>query len=86
MPKKTVQRFEDMSPRGRLVVHQQDDGDIIIAVYEDPSEPVPSSASVEFCTRFGGGGQSPRTWAALVSLMLAIELDNADSVQARGGE
>jgi hypothetical protein len=31
-----AERFEDMSPRGRLRVLQQDDGDIIVEVVEDP--------------------------------------------------
>ncbi len=71
-----AERFEDMSPRGRLRILQQDDGDMLVYVIEDPdSQKNGASAGVEFCT---SGGKSPKTLAALRSLMLAMAEDNAD--------
>lgn len=71
-----AERFEDMSPRGRLRVLQQDDGDIIVCVVEDPSSHNGGTiADVEFCT---SGGKSPKTLAALQALMQAMAEDNAD--------
>ena len=73
-----AERFEDMSPGGRLQVLQQDDGDIIVAVVEDMHSGgtcAGLAASVEFCT---SGGKSPKTLAALRALMQAMAEDNAD--------
>lgn len=71
-----AERFEDMSQRGRLRVMQQDDGDMIVTVIEDPHSAMGGSmASVEFCT---SGGKSPKTREALFALMLAIGEENAD--------
>ena len=76
MPMKEAERFEDMSQRGRLRVLQQDDGDMLITVIEDPnSSRGGEMAGVEFCT---SGGKSPKTLAALRALMLAMAEDNAD--------
>ena len=66
-----VERYEDMSPLGRLRVFQQDDGDMIICAIADDG----ASESVEFCN---SGGKSPRTLAALRALMNAMEEDNKD--------
>lgn len=74
-----AERFEDMSPRGRLRVLQQDDGDMIVCVIEDMESGgccAGLTASVEFCT---SGGKSPRTRAALLALMQAMAEDNADT-------
>lgn len=71
-----AERFEDMSQRGRLRIIQQDDGDMIVYVIEDPSSMSGGeSAAVEFCT---SGGKSPKTREALRALMLAMAEDNTD--------
>ncbi|RTL42961.1 MAG: hypothetical protein EKK53_11200 [Burkholderiales bacterium] len=71
-----AERFEDMSQRGRLRVIQQDDGDMIVYVIEDPNSPNGgASAGVEFCT---SGGKSPKTRAALLALMVAMGEENAE--------
>ena len=73
-----AERFEDMSPRGRLQVLQQTDGDMIVCVIKDPNSQgccAGLAASVEFCT---SGGKSPRTLAALRMLMQAMAEDNED--------
>lgn len=76
MLKRTVERFEDMSPRGRLRLLQQSDGDILVCVVSDPNGPDEGvSPSVEFCT---SGGKSPKTLAALSALMAAMAEDNQD--------
>jgi hypothetical protein len=73
----TAERFEDMSQRGRLRVIQQNDGDVIVGIVEDPDGPNGGvTTSVEFCT---SGGKSPKTLIALRSLMQAMAEDNADS-------
>ena len=82
-----AERFEDMSRRGRLRVFQQDDGDMIVSVVEDLDSPNPTaglSCSVEFCT---SGGKSPKTFEALLALMLAMADENAATPHcARRGE
>ena len=47
---KFAERFEDMSRLGRLHVLQQDDGDMIVAIIEDPNNPSYGFPTVEFCT------------------------------------
>jgi hypothetical protein len=78
-----VERYEDMSPLGRLRLYKQDDGDMIVAIIPDPDCPS-GHDSVEFCSCGSGGGQSPKTLQALYALMAAIEADNADRKQVRG--
>lgn len=82
-----AERFEDMSPRGRLRVLQQDDGDMSVAVIEDlqsGSLCAGLMASVEFCN---SGGKSPRTLDALRALMMAMAEDNAAKAScSRRGE
>ena len=75
---RTVTRREDMSPRGYLKVLQQDDGDIIVAVYPEENGLIQPGGSVEFCAPGAGGGRSPNTLAALRALMVAIEKDNSE--------
>lgn len=80
-----VERFEEMSPKGRLRVHVQDDGDVIIAVIADPDEHRLGSSvmmSAEFCT-YAGGGRSPHTRNAILALYEAIVLDNIENPQHR---
>jgi hypothetical protein len=73
---RTVQRVEDMSPIGKLVLHVQDDGDIIVAVHEVGYDGLlQPGASVEFCCPGSGGGHSPRTHAALHELFKAMQAD-----------
>lgn len=71
-----VERNEDMSPRGRLRVMIQEDGDAIIAVIPDPDEGrfLPSA---EFCTH-AGGGRSKHTREAIYALYKAMERDNEE--------
>jgi hypothetical protein len=75
-----VQRLEDMSPSGSLLLMQQKDGDIIIVIEQDPDSETfgKGRASVEFCSTGFGGGKSPKTHAALVALIAAMAEDNAD--------
>jgi hypothetical protein len=71
-----AERFEDMSPRGRLRVLREQDGDVIVCVIPDPqAHPGQPMLSVEFCT---SGGGSPRTHAALLNLLDAMAQDNED--------
>lgn len=72
---KVVKRVEDMSQGGHLKLVQQDDGDIIVAVYPEEHGLIQSGSSVEFCT---SGGRSRHTLQALRALMVAMELDNAE--------
>ncbi len=72
-----VERNEDMSPIGRLVLFLQVDGDVIVSIRSDPREF--SQTSVEFCQPFTGGGRSPHTLKALKALAVAMERDNTNS-------
>lgn len=83
---KHAERFEDMSPRGRLRLLQEDDGDLIVAVVPDPNAPLEYAPSVQFCTIGNGGGKSPRTRRALQALMEAIAEDNRCEGEHRRGE
>ena len=81
-----VERFEDMSPRGRLKLIRQPDGDIIVVTVPDPDERNCMSAAggmVEFCTPCSGGGQSPNTLKALRLLFEAMVKDNEEEKQCR---
>ena len=73
---KRVGRREDMSADGTLVVGLDSDNDVYVEVSGDRHGEW-QSAAVEFCNGGGGGGASPRTRAALINLMTAIEADNA---------
>ncbi len=86
---KTVERFEDMSPRGRLRLTIQPDGDVIVTIVPDPDggERMGYMKSVEFTTPGGGGGGSERTHRALRALYEAMIEDNkAVRGQGRRGE
>ncbi len=80
---RACERFEDMSPKGKLKLLQQDDGDIIVVVIPDPDSRDKLFPSAEFCTHMGGG-QSPNVLKALRGLMEAIERDNKETPQHRG--
>lgn len=74
-----VERFEDMSPRGRLRVLQQEDGDMVVCIVPDPhSHPDALPLSVEFCSPGFGGGKSPRVVEALRALMHAMAQENRE--------
>jgi hypothetical protein len=66
-----LERNGDMTPPGesKLVLIQEDDGDMIVTVLEGEQ-----MASVQFCT-LTGGGHSPNTRRALVALLDALKQD-----------
>jgi hypothetical protein len=75
-----VERNEDMTPRGRLRLVFQGDGDVIVAIVPDPDEEKRyNGSSVEFCSVGGGGGRSRHTIEALRALGEAMERDNRES-------
>lgn len=84
----SIERRDDMSPNNRLMVHQQEDGDMIIGIIPGSMEEfnrMGFTQSVEFCTIGMGGGRSPRTLHALRNLMAAMEEDNRDRpIESRG--
>lgn len=66
---------EDMSQNGRLKVMQDDEGDIHIMIIPCiKKDPDLLAVSLEFCS---SGGKSPRTRAALIQLMIAMQEDSA---------
>jgi len=67
-----VGRYGDMSPHAHIRVGLDSDNDVYVSVWNNEQ-----GASVEFCNGAGGGGSSPKTRAALINLMTAIEEDNA---------
>ncbi len=78
----TVQRLEDMSPKGSLTLHKQDDGDMCLMIVESDSDgELGESACCEFCSPACGGGGSERTWKALHELFAAMKLDHEDPSQ-----
>lgn len=82
-----VDRYEDMSKEGRLMMTIEDDGDVILTIIPDSeTNPKARMLSVQFCTR-AGGGRSPLTLRALHRLYEAMSADNLDaSVILRKGE
>jgi hypothetical protein len=67
-----------MSAAGFLTLYRQDDGDIVVTVAEsNETGKITGTATVEFCTRAGGGG-SPKTLRALYILMKAMAEDTLD--------
>lgn len=83
-----VSRLESMSPDGFIRLFVQPDGDVIVTVAEgDERDGISKIASIEICTPAAGGGGSPRTYAALRNLAIAMAKDNADANwQGRVGE
>lgn len=80
-----VDRKEDMSPEGYLRLIQQEDGDIILGVFEDDGDgKIIAHASVEFCTCVMGGGLSKLTLKALRNLAKAMAMDNKDGSHKTG--
>lgn len=83
-PGEFYERFEDMSPTGKLSLMIQDDGDVIVTIWPDSKvEDSLQHVYVEFCT-YSGGGQSPRVRKALMVLAEAIRRDNEERTQNRG--
>jgi hypothetical protein len=81
---KAVDRFEDMSPKGKLRLILAPDGDIGIEITEgDDRGALGSRACGEFTIPEFGGGDSPRTYDALRALFEAMEADNAERAQHR---
>lgn len=76
---KRIERNEDMSPRGRLALILQRDGDVIVAIVPDPDATRWERDSVEFCRPGAGGGRSTHTLAALRALAEAMEKDNQEN-------
>ena len=70
-----VGRLGDMSPRAALRVGLDGDNDVYLST---PGASFGGSDGLEFCNGLLGGGRSPRTRAALIALMVAIEQDNAN--------
>ena len=68
-----VGRYGDMSQLAHLRVGLDGDNDAYVSVYDGEG-----GAVVEFNMPFTGGGKSPRTREALVALMVAMEMDNAE--------
>ena len=68
---KNVERHGDMGDKGVLRIDLDSDNDVVVSTS--------LLHSVEFCNGGGGGGKSPKTRAALINLMSAIEEDAADS-------
>jgi hypothetical protein len=68
-----VGRLGDMSPTGHIRVGLDSDNDVYVSLWDTDG-----GASVEFCNGVNGGGKSPRTRAALIALMVAMEADNAE--------
>lgn len=73
-----VGRVGDMAPAGQshMRVALDNENDACVTIW-DASRGEGRSASIEFCTRLGGG-KSANTRAALVALMVAMERDNAE--------
>lgn len=76
---KDVGRSGDMTPPGQSVlrVGLDSDNDVYVNLWDrGRHEGEFQTVSIEFCNGGGGGGKSPRTRAALINLMTAIEQDN----------
>lgn len=73
---KHVERHGDMGEKWSLRVTLDSDNDVIVSTS--------LLHSVEFCNGMGGGGKSPRTRAALINLMSAIEDDERALLATKG--
>lgn len=81
-PRQEISRRGDMSREDRLELIKEDDGDIILTIYQ-PTEDS-TYKSVEFCSCGSGGGKSPRTRRALEALAFAIAMDNKEDAARKG--
>lgn len=66
-----VARIGDMHPAHAMRVGLDGDGDAYVSTTAGVGD------GIEFCTVGAGGGKSPKTHAALIALMVAMEEDNA---------
>lgn len=73
-----VARKEDMSPDGWLSVFKENDGDLIVTIFDSER----GMCSAQFCTPIMGGGRSPKVRDALIQLALAIAEENKDTPHA----
>jgi hypothetical protein len=69
-----VGRIGDMGKKAHMRVGLDNENDVYVSVWDEDG-----GASVEFCTPGSGGGKSPKTRAALLALMIAMETDNTES-------
>ena len=74
-----VMRYEDMSPDGWLKIHQQPDGDLVVAFSGRDMTDELFIGQVEFCECGQGGGRSPETRKALIALAEAMDKDNKNN-------
>lgn len=70
-----VERLSDLGGGSRLIVMEEDDGDLWVSTVDDKGH---SGDGAEFCTTHAGGGRSPFVRAALKQLMAAIVMDNEE--------
>jgi hypothetical protein len=80
---RNVARQGEMEPSS-LMVLLEDDGDVELVVFNGTTVRDYKRATIQFCAPGAGGGVSPRTREALITLMAAIEADNA-ATPARAG-
>ena len=77
-----IGRMGDMTPARQSVlrVGLDSDNDVYVNLWDAGHGDLEQfqNVSIEFCNGGGGGGKSPRTRAALINLMSAIEADNAE--------
>jgi len=86
MEQKVVSRIGDMNRRKALLLMQQEDGDVVVVITLDgapisdfKADREDREAEVEFCTVWPGRGRSQHTRRALLGLIGAMELDNAEN-------
>ena len=65
------ERIGDMDPKSGLNAFRDASGDVVVQIRGREAV-----AEVEFCTPGPGGGQSPKTFEALLNVIEAIEEDN----------
>ncbi len=75
LPEMSPERIGDMDNKSRLIVYRPEDRGVVVEILQDDQGQI-KRASVEFCTIGKDGGQSPRTFEALVKLIGAIKEDN----------
>lgn len=77
-PNHSYAHMGDMDCSSALVVHMQDDGDIVVWIGA-PHYPSMDYREVEFCAIPSGGGRSRHTREALKNLIEAIQKDNEEN-------
>lgn len=73
-----VGRVGDMAPpqKTHMRVMFDSDNDVCVSIWDDEDGRM-ANAAIEFCTGIGGG-KSPHTREALIAVMVAMEVDNAE--------